>query len=524
MIECPICRVMNEDMARFCAECGQRLSGPAAPPAQPPAGQPPAGAAPEPASKPAKAPGPKLHSPLLGGDPGGGQVEDQRADFSRLRGGPSRASSGGDSGQPERSGKGLRSPLLGGGEPDMFPEPDPGAGRPKRGLKSPLLGGNEPEFEEPHGRPTPGRGGGLRSPLLGGTDADFDEPAAPKSGRGLRSPLLGGEPEFAEPAPQRPAGGGASARGGSLRSPLLGGTDAFSGGGGYEPEPEQPENPNVLRSPLLAAKVPMSERPAKPASPPPAPPQMPAQGGPSPSVNEAMIDAFTGGRPQQPGNVSPAYTPGYAPAQPAPMQAAPLPPAPQPVAYTPPTPQPVQPMPSAFAPSAQPAPAQPAPAPPAPAPAPQASSPYAPPVAPQQPPPAPSRYAPEPTPPAPQPEPERPASFVRPGRGRSTLDSEPPAETEARPRKRTSSKMISGDESELFDSAGPQGRFAAPPAPAPGSGISKILILPLVGALLEKGWIFTQVGGNQLYIIDTVASMVVIMCLIVLCATTGGRR
>lgn len=561
MIECPICRVMNEDMARFCAECGQRLSAPSGPAQPQQAPQPRSGPGGDVQGKPGKPAGAKLHSPLLGGDLSGGEPDEPKADFSRLRGGPGRASNdrGADSGQG--GGKGLRSPLLGGGggEPEPYSEPEHSSGRPKRGgLKSPLLGGGsdfEPEYDEPQ-RGGGGQPRGLRSPLLGGSDAGggYEDLEPPKSGRGLRSPLLGGEPEYNQPAQPRSAGGGSGSRPGSLRSPLLGGTDAY-GGGGYEPEPEIEDNPNVLRSPLLASKVPMSERPAKPAAQPPQPqmqppqppaqPQMhqPAHQGPSPSVNEGMLDAFTG-RPQQPGQ-APGYTPGYAPAQPTPIvHAHGQAPAPMPQQATSPAnqvppinTQAAQPS-SAFAPQPsapivhQQAPAQPhaqglaagsqgmasafsgapsAGAPerqPAPAPSPFDNAPA-----------APSRYAPEP---APQPEPERPAPMPRAGRGKAALD-EP--EEDARPRKRMPSRMISGDEPEPFEAPAGGGRFAAPPAAAPaGNPIAKLLIIPLIGCLLEKGYVFTQVGGNQLYLIDTVANMVLIVSLIILCATSGGGR
>ncbi len=570
MIECPICRVMNEDMARFCAECGQRLSAPA-PPAQAQAPQPRSGPAGDPQAKLGKAPGAKLHSPLLGGDLGTGETDEPKADYSRLRGGAGRGSGAGgghDAGQGDRAGRPLRSPLLGGGEPEAYSEPEPTSARPKRGLKSPLLGGGadfQPEYDEPQAQ----RGGparGLRSPLLGGSDADFDEPA-PKSGRGLRSPLLGGEPEYDQPNQARSAGGGSASRPGGLRSPLLGGSDPY--GGGFEPEPDQEDNPNVLRSPLLAAKVPMSERPAKPAGQPPPHPQMHQQGnqGPGPSVNEAMLDAFTGGHPQQPGQAGPGYTPGYAPAQPTPIQHAHGPAQPQPIppmpAHVPPAPAQVQPIqvqmpqaPSQFAPG---------PASSAPTSTPiigqQASLPSSPPQARglsagsqgmaasfsggsaaspveaqhasapspfDSAPATPQRYAQEPAPPGPfptQPEPERPSVMIRSGRGKAPPpDSEPAAEEDARPRKRMSSRMIPSDEPEPYEQPASGGRFAAPPPQAAGNPIAKILIIPLVGALLEKGWIITQVGGNQLYLIDTVASMVVIACLIVLCATSGGGR
>jgi hypothetical protein len=81
--------------------------------------------------------------------------------------------------------------------------------------------------------------------------------------------------------------------------------------------------------------------------------------------------------------------------------------------------------------------------------------------------------------------------------------------------------MLGAEEPEF--EAAPAGRFA-PAAPAAGSGIAKVLIVPLVIAALIKGWLVTQAPGNVLYLADSAASILVIICLIVLCATSGGSR
>lgn len=510
MIDCPICHVMNEDMARFCAECGQRLATPQPAPQAP---QAPASAAP--AGK-----APKLHSPLLGGDLSAEEKEGGKADFSRLRGTP------GSSYEPEaaageRPPKSLRSPLLGGGEPDFPAEPEPSAGKPRRGLKSPLLGGGsdfDTGYEEPAGA---GGSRGLRSPLLG--SGPFEEPPAGKSGRGLRSPLLGGGEQDYDIPTSRTIGSASSQRAG-LRSPLLGGAEPF--GDEFEP-PADEDNPNVLRSPLLAAKVPLSERPPRPAAPspqmhagqgqvpvPPVPPvqqtplppvqpmagapQFPhgtpapleppaalAPGQPSPSVSEGMIEALTGSR-------EPSLSGQQAPSSPYP--------------------------------------GSPEQAGPAVAPAPFAGSlPSAPPAEP------PAKAAPSGPPPAAAAQPEpglagagstRPGAPARFGSSRGRFASPPeaaeaPAELESRSRRRPGSRMLGTEEPEF--EAPPVARFA-PPAPAAGSGIAKVLIVPLVIAALIKGWLVTQAPGNVLYIADSAASILVIVCLIVLCATAGGDR
>ena len=82
---------------------------------------------------------------------------------------------------------------------------------------------DEDDIEPAHNQ-TPTKGKGLRSPLLSGGDDDDDAPQSPSNrGRGLRSPLLSGQDEE-ESIPRQRASGRLS-KSGSLRSPLLSGDD-----------------------------------------------------------------------------------------------------------------------------------------------------------------------------------------------------------------------------------------------------------------------------------------------------------
>lgn len=222
MINCPICSVVNDDSARFCAECGQRLQPDPAPAAaetlkepeivapvhQPeptPAPIQPIASAPLPSieelKKSAIPPKPvkKLHSPLLKPDP---DYDDEE---------PAAM-------PPSKKGRSLRSPILGGSEPSYEFEAEDEYASKHKGLRSPLLGGGEVEqshrfVEEHHSRP-----GHLHSPLLDSTYDEYDD---------------------------------------------------------FIDDFETVEDPNVLRSPLLAAKVPMhshSHEPAQPTPEPQAPP------------------------------------------------------------------------------------------------------------------------------------------------------------------------------------------------------------------------------------------------------------
>ncbi|MFN8656723.1 MAG: zinc ribbon domain-containing protein [Candidatus Obscuribacterales bacterium] len=382
MIDCPICHVPNDDDARFCAECGQRLQQPTPQPGPPPAVPPgtftgafnainnpqptpgpqgapgpapqpqPVAAAPQPqpqpqpqpeaappAAQPLPPPGPgnKLHSPLLGGAPpsgSAGPVSSENPELDRLR----RMSKDEDN------------------QPMPGAEPDQGHSSPPRKLRSPLLAqeefDDEPEnFGGPQGNtggssfPHRQKSGPLRSPLLGGED-ETDQPQANAGGgsaRGgkMRSPLLGGgggEPDYNDyPSDAPPARGGQTGGKPKLRSRMLsgGGGDDYGGGGDYYDEEDDPyadeDNPNVLRSPLLAAKRSTgshgtSPSPAVPPQPAAAPqaimPQPPA---PQPVPQPQPV------APPAPQPMSAPVQPPL-PGQPQPQASQPQPPAPQPSA------------------------------------------------------------------------------------------------------------------------------------------------------------------------------------------------
>lgn len=288
MIDCPICHVPNDDDARFCAECGQRLQQPTPQPGPPPAVPPgtftgafnavqqppqPAVAQPQAPQQPPDAGSPpaggKLHSPLLGGGPAPGPgpaapISSDKPEIDRLR----------------RMTKDQDSSGLGSGPAPA--QDDQEKSGPPRKLRSPLLA--QEEFDEeptdfggqgtPHASAFPHRqsGGQLRSPLLGGEESgpETAPPQAPggggtRSGK-MRSPLLGGggsggtddydDYQGGTAPPSRgPAGGG----GKKLRSRMLSGGGDDYGGSNFEEEYDDDpyadeDNPNVLRSPLLAAK------------------------------------------------------------------------------------------------------------------------------------------------------------------------------------------------------------------------------------------------------------------------------
>lgn len=371
MIDCPICHVKNDNDARFCAECGQRLAGqpqqqaeaeqqasqrPQAPPQVPQVQQQ------QPQQQPPQQSGPRLHSPLLaagGNDAGpepGPEPQHNAAEVNRLRQmaskqvdkpaptpmdtpyknpydprnnlPPEQTQQQPPQGQaPLRRKGGLRSPLLSSEEFDDEEEPyeqQQSAPTQGRGLRSPLLGGGEGGG---------GGGGGLRSPLLGGggggSDYEEDYDQQTQSSGGLRSPLLGGGgggyggSDRRRPPDQIDPYGGAERRSG-LRSPILGG-----GGGGdwqedyYDDEEEDPyadeNNPNVLRSPLLSAKRPVSDRPqvkapanssmhdprAAALPPEPSPQVHYPQGSPSSSYNSLRTISSISPKPAQPQPVTP---------------------------------------------------------------------------------------------------------------------------------------------------------------------------------------------------------------------------
>jgi hypothetical protein len=279
--------VKNHDDARFCAECGQRLNAPGQP-ANPPQAEPPMQAHAQDAQRPPQS---RLHSPLLSsGDVGGESPSPSpaanAADVNRLRQMTERTShkdehqvkppetpyknpfdprnAGAQTGDASpRTGDQqrpkLRSPLL---SSEEFDEDDPAFAEPPpsnqsqargRGLHSPLLGG-EPSSH-------------LRSPLLGGGSSAHsqyqqDDDDQVVSGGGLRSPLLGGGhhgPDRRGPASD--AYEGQERRRGPLHSPLLHNESSYYfDEAEEEDEPIDEDNPNVLRSPLLAAKRPLSDR------------------------------------------------------------------------------------------------------------------------------------------------------------------------------------------------------------------------------------------------------------------------
>lgn len=307
MIDCPICHVRNEDDARFCAECGQRLNGPGQPAEQQAPQQQPTH------PQPPRATGGRLNSPLLsssGTDSFAGQPPalmgapepqvDSAGEVSRLR---QMAAKQQDKPLPPQLDTPFKNPFDPRNDPRNQPQASPAAQQPghppvqqsappappKGRLRSPLLAGDEfdeeNEYEEPaRYEQAQGKTAGkpLRSPLLGGGGggggasakgyAEDDYESADAGGGGhLRSPLLGGGGGYSGTDRRRAANeqpyGGQERRQSHLRSPILQGG---GGGGGefyddYEQADEYEEldedNPNVLRSPLLAAKRPL-ERPS----------------------------------------------------------------------------------------------------------------------------------------------------------------------------------------------------------------------------------------------------------------------
>ncbi len=294
MIECPICQVMNEETALFCAECGQRF-GPSiskdgggvddlmddqAPPSF--------------TNKPARL---KLHSPMLGGGGGADAADDpsyaagyEKPQMSKLRGAPAPRTYEEEIpnpgvGHPAPRKHLLRSPLLGGDDDggmdyddddDDSPEVKPGglrspmlgsSGKPKGGrLRSPLLGDDDDDdapgsYGSPPPSGEPKKKGGFRSPLLGDSTRHYDDDEAPRGQHSprqgkqrLHSPMLDGDEE--EPMEDSHRTGGRPAGKPKLHSPMLGG-----GGGGvsYDDDPVddshrtggRPAGKPKLHSPML---------------------------------------------------------------------------------------------------------------------------------------------------------------------------------------------------------------------------------------------------------------------------------
>jgi hypothetical protein len=327
VIQCQICQVANEDIAQFCKECGGRLS-----PTKPlitnsspveqaaPVQQAPAAATPV---ETQAQPRPKLRSPLFGGSEADNNFDDDEEVQPVLN---------------KPKGRGLRSPLLGGADEDEEPafEPKPRDAK-SRGLRSPILGGGADggknkehkstfphrshEIEDQEPSPTaklePGRhqSKGLRSPLLGGDD--FDPEA------GLAE----------EPGMSSKAAGQVKAHH-RLRSPIFGATDDDYEDEIFDEEVDDVDDPNVLRSPLLAVKTPRAKTPAPaPAAqaaapihsipaPAPAPApvqapaplqQYPAQQAPTPlAPYPAANQAFAQNSPSSP-PAAPTSAPRYEP-------------------------------------------------------------------------------------------------------------------------------------------------------------------------------------------------------------------
>jgi hypothetical protein len=370
VIECPVCHINNDDQARFCTECGHRFpaasivnSPPQAPvPKNPQPSSPdrpnispvvsqsassfnssnsqapttPSSAStystymdnnnnqppgqPNPNQGNQDPPQPKrqrLHSPMLGGDdPDDDAYAQNNYDAPKA---------------PKAKGGLLRSPLLGGGNAGFEDDSEPvvNSARPARGakpaskpshLRSPLLGGSaddEEDYEEdfplrdkhsdkssfPHRRST--------------HLVDAPEPA-PGSQTGsrphLRSPLLQGDDEFEEggyndQAPQNQAPAAPAGRPAKLHSPLFGKQNGvYDYIDDEDQAPSVNDNPNALRSPLLAARSPMphdtAPRGPAPAAPrpvvqPPVPQQQQsaAQSGPAPLSQPASLPPFPNPRP-----------------------------------------------------------------------------------------------------------------------------------------------------------------------------------------------------------------------------------
>jgi hypothetical protein len=250
--ECSSCQTVNDNSAQFCLECGQKL----APPGR--------GSVPDEQAPASPSGRPRLHSPILGG-------------YEDIDDSPRKGEKPKNNNAPRAKGAHLRSPLLGGSDEDEAvddPAMKPIKGRaplPKSGgkMRSPLLGGgsgpsSDDDYEEdfplrdrndshsafPHRSrpreadpemPAPQQHSGkahLRSPLLGGSDADDDyeeeqfspQPAGRKQQTGNSRPQKLHSPIFD-------------------RSPSSGGYDDYDDDDGQDID-----DPNVLRSPLLAAK------------------------------------------------------------------------------------------------------------------------------------------------------------------------------------------------------------------------------------------------------------------------------
>lgn len=318
MIQCQICQVANEDIAQFCKECGGRLT-PSKPlvnsPAPAQSAQPGPAAPPQPVAPEQHAqPKPKLRSPLFGGSDADNNFDDEEEPHPVLN---------------KPKGKGLRSPLLGAVDEDEEPafEPKPRDSKSRGALRSPMFGGGDGGKNKEHKSTFPHRSHDIEP------DHEPSPAAKLETGRhqskGLRSPLLGGDdfdPEAGlaeEPGIQGKAAGHVKAHH-RLRSPIFGTDDGYEDED-FDEEVEDVDDPNVLRSPLLAVKTPRAKTPApapaqapNPQNAPPAPVVMPALPMPvannmhAPAPYPAAPQAFAGNSPSVP-PAAPTSAPRYEP-------------------------------------------------------------------------------------------------------------------------------------------------------------------------------------------------------------------
>lgn len=247
MIDCPICHVKNNDDARFCAECGQRLGGQTGPSGAPTEPVPPTARTQPPQADQPTGSSRKLHSPLLNDSadnypPADIPSSQSGSDVNRLRQMSSRQQD-----PPPTPDRPYKNPYDPRNDPRNVPPESsspPQAQEPQRKLRSPLLSGeefDESEFSD-QDPPSNARGGNLRSPLLGGGES---------TNQGFRSPLLGGgrRPEYEDSDEDQQAGGA------GLRSPLLGGGGSYGSDDRRRIQPQTPyggnERRSGLRSPIL---------------------------------------------------------------------------------------------------------------------------------------------------------------------------------------------------------------------------------------------------------------------------------
>ncbi len=225
MIECPVCLNQNEEKSLFCAECGQRFVS-ANPAATPLGTLGSAGSAVAKFSDGTPAPG--KPSPLT---PTG--ISALNPDGSLLQPPNKQAA-------PKRPSIKLHSPILDSGGDRNFSGDDleeddfdqaANNNSAHHGLHSPLLDreSGKKGFAQ-HGKDSGSHFPHRNSVEFGTADHSTSQPRPERANRGLRSPLLGG----AEAA----------------------GYD-FEPDEDYLPELEEIDDPNVLRSPLLAAKLPL---------------------------------------------------------------------------------------------------------------------------------------------------------------------------------------------------------------------------------------------------------------------------